>query len=77
MAQSTEGLRGKTPRSKRHTATASTAVKKITEAIDQIKALTRRSIARDALWDVTKYTLEALQDKFDSGIWLLRAIYVR
>ena len=75
MAQSAEGLRGKTPRSKRHTTTASTALKKITEAVDQITALTRRSIARDALWDVTKYTLEALQDKFDSGIWLLRAIW--
>ena len=75
MAQPAEGLRGKTPRSKRQTTTASTALKKITEAVDQINALTRRSIARDALWDVTKYTLEALRDKFDSGIWLLRAIW--
>ena len=76
MAQSAEGLRGKKiPRSKRQTATASTALERITEAVDQINALTRRSIAGDALWDVTTYTLEALQDKFDSGIWLLRAIW--
>ena len=74
MAQSTESLRKKPPR---HTATAptATALKKITEAVAQINALTRRAIAKDALWDITRSTLETLQDKFDSGIWLLRAIW--
>ena len=72
MAQSTESLRKKPPR---HTATAPTALKKITEAVAQINALTRRAIAKDALWDITRSTLETLQDKFDSGIWLLRAIW--
>ena len=75
MAQSAEGLRGKTPRSQHLTATPSTALTKITEAVDQIRTLTKRSRKKDALWDVTKSTLRTLRDKFDSGLWLLRALW--
>ena len=46
----------------------------VTEAIDQVKSLTRRTIAKDALWDVEELTLKTLRNKFNSGLWLLKAL---
>ena len=75
MAQSADDLRGEIPPRQRHTPTASTALAKITEAVNQIKTLTSRSIAKEDLWDVTESTLQTLRNKFSSGLCLLKALW--
>ena len=74
MAQSADGLRKNTPHH-HQTITPSMALARITEAIDQVKFLTRRSAAKDALWDVTELLLRTLRNKFNSILWMLRALW--
>ena len=74
MAQSADGLREDTPRQHR-TVTPSTALAKLTEVIDRIKSLTRLSTAKDVLWDVTESMLRTLRNRFNSRLWLLKALW--
>ena len=74
MAQSADDLREDTPH-QYHTVTLSTALAKLTEAINQVKSLTRRSTAKDALWDVTELVLRTLRNKFNSRLWLFKALW--
>ena len=70
MAQSADGLHENTPH-QHHTVTA---LARLTEAIDQVKSLTRRSAAKDTLWDVTESVLRTLRNKFNSRL-LLKALW--
>ena len=74
MVQSADGLRENTPH-QHHTVTPSMALARLMEAIDQVKSLTRRSAAKDALWDVTESVLRTLRNKFNSRLWLLKALW--
>ena len=74
MAQSADGLRKNTP-NHHHTITQSTALARLTEAINQGKFLTRRSTVQDALWDITESMLRTLRNKFNSRLWMLRALW--
>ena len=58
MAQLADGLCGETPPRQHHTTTVPTALAKITEAVDQIKSLTRRFIAKDAIGMLRSRRLE-------------------
>jgi hypothetical protein len=58
----------------RQTITPSTALARLTEATNRIKLLTRRSVSRDGLWDITGSALKTLRNQFNSRLCILRRL---
>ena len=75
MAQSAGDLPGDPPPTRKPLFSASDALPRLMEAMEQVQLLTRRSAMQDTLEDITDFKLRVLRQKFSSRLWILRSLW--